>query len=209
MGANAQDGNRSGKPTTAKANEVKESLTETKTESDAKPSAASEQKPAGVTPAYRIGEQDLLTITVWREPELSGTVMVLPDGKITMPLVNDVYARGLTPEELQILLTEKLKPFVNQPQVTVAVRDINSRKVFVIGQVGREGAYRINSTTSVLQIIAEAGGLRDYANRKGIYVLRIENGKQVKHAFNYENVIRGKDYKHNIMLEPGDTVVVP
>lgn len=156
---------------------------------------------------YRIGEQDVLVITVWREPELSATVMVRPDGKITLPLVNDVDAGGLTTDELKNLLTEKLRPFVNVPQVTVAVREINSRKVFVIGQVGREGSYRINSTSTVLQVIAEAGGLRDFANRKGIYVLRHQNGSQVKLSFNYDKVIRGKD--DNIQLRPGDTIVVP
>lgn len=156
---------------------------------------------------YRIGEQDVLVITVWREPELSATVMVRPDGKITLPLINDVDAGGLTTEELKALLTDKLRPLVNQPQVTVAVREINSRKVFVIGQVAREGSYRINSSSTVLQIIAEAGGLRDFANRKGIYVLRHQNGGQVKLHFNYNNVVRGKD--DNIQLHPGDTIVVP
>jgi polysaccharide export outer membrane protein len=158
---------------------------------------------------YRIGEQDVLTITVWREPELSGTVMVRPDGMVTLPLLNDVHAAGLTPDELKSALTEKLGPFVNSPQVTVAVREINSRKVFIIGQVGHEGSYRINSTTTVLQIIAEAGGLRDFANRKGIYVLRTVNGSQQRLSFNYEKVIRGKDSKDNILLRPGDTIVIP
>ncbi len=158
---------------------------------------------------YRIGEQDVLNITIWREPELSGAVMVRPDGMITLPLVNDVHAAGLTPDELKDLLTEKLRGFLNLPQVTVAVREINSRKVFIIGQVGHEGSFRINSTTTVLQIIAEAGGLREFANRKGIYVLRKENGTQTRLSFNYDKVIRGKDPKDNILLRPGDTVVVP
>jgi polysaccharide biosynthesis/export protein len=158
---------------------------------------------------YRIGEQDVLTITVWREPELSGTVMVRPDGMVTLPLLNDVHAAGLTPDELKSALMEKLGPFVNSPQVTVAVREINSRKVFIIGQVGHEGSYRINSTTTVLQIIAEAGGLRDFANRKGIYVLRTVNGSQQRLSFNYDKVIRGKDSKDNILLRPGDTIVIP
>jgi polysaccharide export outer membrane protein len=158
---------------------------------------------------YRIGEQDLLTVTVWREPELSGTVMVRPDGDITLPLINDVHASGLTPDELKTVLTEKLKGFLNLPQVTVAVREINSRKVFVIGQVGHEGSYRINSTSTVLQVIAEAGGLREFANRKGIYVLRKENGLQTRLKFNYDKVIKGKDPRENILLRPGDTIVVP
>jgi polysaccharide export outer membrane protein len=171
--------------------------------SDSSSTAAKTNDPS----QYRIGEQDVLVITVWREPELSATVMVRPDGKVTLPLVNDVTAAGLSTDELKSLLTEKLRPFVNVPQVTVAVREINSRKVFVIGQVAHEGSYRVNSTTTVLQVIAEAGGLRDFANRKGIYVLRQQNGGQVKLSFNYDKVIRGKD--NNIQLRPGDTVVVP
>lgn len=158
---------------------------------------------------YRIGEQDVLNITVWREPELSGAVMVRPDGMVTLPLVNDIHAAGLTPDELKDLLTEKLRSFLNLPQVTVAVREINSRKVFVLGQVGHEGSYRINSTTTVLQVISEAGGLREFANKKGIYVLRNENGGQVRMHFNYEKVVRGQDPSAGILLRPGDTIVVP
>lgn len=158
---------------------------------------------------YRIGEQDVLMVTVWREPELSGPVMVRPDGKITIPLVNEVAVVGMTPEQLQNMLTEKFHSFVTVPKVTVTVREINSRKVYVIGQVGKEGAYPINSTTTVLQIIAEAGGLREYANHKRIYVLRNNSGKQVRFPFNYDEVIKGRNYSQNILLLPGDTIVVP
>jgi polysaccharide biosynthesis/export protein len=168
--------------------------------------------PTAVAPnsnGYRIGEQDLLNITVWKEPELSGAVVVRPDGKITVPLVNDIQASGMTPAELRDLLTEKLRPFVTVPEVTVAVREINSRKVFVIGQIAHEGSYRINSSTSVLQIIAEAGGLNEFANRKRIYVLRKENGSQVRLNFNYDKVVKGKDASQDVLLRPGDTIVVP
>jgi polysaccharide biosynthesis/export protein len=158
---------------------------------------------------YRIGEQDLLNITVWKEPELSGSVVVRPDGKITVPLVNDIQADGMTPAELRDLITEKLRPFITVPEVTVAVREINSRKVFVIGQIAHEGSYRINSTTSILQIIAEAGGLNEFANRKRIYVLRKENGSQVRLNFNYDKVVKGKDPSQDVPLRPGDTIVVP
>ncbi len=158
---------------------------------------------------YTIGEQDVLMITVWKEPELSGPVVVRPDGKITLPLVNEIVALGLTPAELQFVLTERLRPFLTVSQVTVAVREINSRKVYVIGQVGREGSYRINSTTTVLQLIAEVGGLREFANRKRIYVLRKENGKQVRYWFNYDDAIRGKNSAQDILLRPGDTLVIP
>ncbi|HEV2990479.1 MAG TPA: polysaccharide biosynthesis/export family protein [Candidatus Angelobacter sp.] len=168
--------------------------------------------PTDVAPnssGYRIGEQDLLNITVWKEPELSGPVVVRPDGKITLPLVNDIQASGLTPAELRDLLSEKLRPFVTVPEVTVAVREINSRKVFVIGQIAHEGSYRINSSTTVLQIIAEAGGLNEFANRKRIYVLRKENGAQVRLSFNYDKVVKGKDASQDVLLRPGDTIVVP
>lgn len=158
---------------------------------------------------YVIGEQDQLNITVWKEPELSGTVVVRPDGKITVPLVNEIRVVGMTPSQVQEVLTEKLKPFVNVPQVTVAVRQISSRKVFLIGEVAREGSFPINSSTTILQIIAEAGGLKDFAKRKDIYVLRKEQGRQVRHRFNYNEVIRGKSSQENIVLLPGDTIVVP
>jgi len=158
---------------------------------------------------YVIGEQDVLNITVWKEPELSGAVVVRPDGKITVPLVNEVHVIGLTPTALQDLLTEKLKPFVTVPQVTVSVREINSRKVYLIGNAAREGPFRINSSMTVLQLIAEAGGLRDFAKRSKIYIMRNEDNQQKRFQFNYDEVIRGKNMGQDIVLRPGDTVVVP
>jgi polysaccharide export outer membrane protein len=124
-------------------------------------------------------------------------------------VVNEIRVVGMTPIELQNALNEKLKPFINTPQVTISVREINSRKVYVIGQVGKEGSYRINSSTTVLQIIAEAGGLKDFANRKKIYVLRADNGKQSRYPFNYDDVVKGKSPQQDIVLKPGDTIVVP
>lgn len=168
--------------------------------------------PANVPPSpgdYVIGEQDNLTITVWKERDISGSVVVRPDGKITVPLVGELKVIGMTPLELQNILTEKLKPFVTVPQVTVAVNQINSRKVYLIGQVMREGTFEINSSTTVLQIVAQAGGLKDFAKRKKIYILRQEGSKQTRYNFNYDSVIRGNDIDQNIQLEPGDTIVVP
>lgn len=159
--------------------------------------------------AYIIGEQDTLNITVWKEKEISGTVVVRPDGKITVPLVGEISVVGMTPAHLQALLTDKLKPFVTIPQVTVAVADIRSRKVYLIGHAAREGPFMINSSTTVLQVIAEAGGLRDFAKRKKIYILRQEGNAQVRFPFNYDDVIKGKNIDQNILLQPGDTVVVP
>jgi polysaccharide export outer membrane protein len=157
---------------------------------------------------YIIGEQDVLDINVWREKEITTTVVVRPDGKITLPLVNEIYVVGMTPMQLQQALTEKLQAFLTVPQVTVIVREISSRKVYLIGQVGHGGPFRINSTTTVFQILAEAGGLRDFAKRKKIYVLRNENGKETKLPFNYNAVLKGDSTK-DFVLHPGDTIVVP
>lgn len=158
---------------------------------------------------YVIGEQDVLSIVVWKERELSATVVVRPDGKITLPLINEIKVVGLTPAQLQTLLSEKFKPFLNIPQVTVEVVQINSRKAYLIGEVQKTGTFPLNSSTTVLQIIAEAGGLRDFAKRKDIYILRNQQGRQVRYRFNYDEVIRGKNPQQNIILQPGDMVVVP
>src|SRR5262249_35096071 len=128
---------------------------------------------------YTIGEQDVLDIVVWREKEISGPVVVRPDGKITIPLVGEIYVIGMTPLQLQGTLADKLKPFVNTPEVTVSVREINSRKVYLIGRVVHEGAFRISGSTTVSEIIAEAGGLQPFAKRKKIYILRNVNGKGI------------------------------
>jgi polysaccharide export outer membrane protein len=159
--------------------------------------------------AYFIGEQDALVITVWKEKEISGGVVVRPDGKITVPLVGEIRVVGMTPIQLQSLLVEKLKPFVTVPQVTVAVTEIRSRKIYLIGHAAREGPFPINSTTTVLQIIAQAGGLKDFAKRKKIYILRQHGTEQTRFDFNYEQVIKGQHIEQNILLEPGDTIVVP
>jgi polysaccharide export outer membrane protein len=158
---------------------------------------------------YVIGEQDQLTVTIWKEHDLSGSVVVRPDGKITVPLVGEVKVVGMKPLDLQNLLAERLKPFITVPQVTVAVNQINSRRVYLIGQVVKEGTFEINGSTTVLQMIAEAGGLRDFAKRKSIYILRQSGDQQIRYPFNYEAVIRGRKREQNIRLEPGDTVVVP
>jgi len=162
------------------------------------------------TQEYVIGEQDVLTLTVWKEKELSETVTVRPDGKITIPLLNEIKVAGLTPNELRTLLTERFKPFVVAPEVTVAVREIHSRHVYLVGEVGRTGAFSLNNvTTTVLQLIAEAGGLKDFAKRKRIYILRKQGGKEARFAFNYDEVIRGRNSRQNIILKAGDMVVVP
>lgn len=180
------------------------------TSKDEKSKAAPEMKKADYDPnTYIIGEQDVLSIDVWKEKDISETVVVRPDGKITIPLVDEVYVVGMTPLQLQSMLEDKLKPFLTVPQVTVIVKEISSRKVYLMGQVGRTGPFLINSTTTVLQLIAQAGGLRDFAKKKKIYIMRNVNGKTEQYRFNYDEVIKGKNLQQNIVLRPGDTIVVP
>lgn len=156
---------------------------------------------------YRVGAEDELTISVWHEPEFSQPVTVRSDGMITLPLLNDIPVSGLTTEELQSLLTEKLKTLINDPQVTVMVKAIHSRKVFLIGNVAKQGTYGLTGKKTVLELIAEAGGLGPFAKTRSIYVLRKENGKEVHLPFNYKKALAGKG--ENPELKPGDMVVVP
>jgi polysaccharide export outer membrane protein len=146
---------------------------------------------------------------VWREKEISTTAVVRPDGKITIPLVDEVYVVGLTPLQLQALLEEKLKPFLTVPQVTVIVKGISSRRVYLMGQGGRNGPFLINSTTTVLQLLAQAGGLGPFAKRKKIDIMRQVNGETKHYRFNYDEVLKGKHLEQNIVLQPGDIIVVP
>jgi polysaccharide export outer membrane protein len=165
--------------------------------------------PATTDPGYLIGEDDVLNIDVWKEPEVSRTVPVRPDGKISLPLLNDVQAAGLTPTQLGMTITERLRKFITDPQVTVIVTAINSRRVFIIGEVNRPGAFPLFPNMTVLQALSGAGGFTQFANPKGIFVMRTENGKQVKIPFNYKAVIQGERPEQNIFLKPGDTIVVP
>ena len=158
---------------------------------------------------YVIGEEDVLTITVWKERDLSNTVVVRPDGKITVPLVGELNVVGMKPAQLQSLLEDKLKPFVTVPQVSVSVNQINSRKIYLIGQVVREGTLPMNSSMTVLQVLAGAGGLRDFAKRKKIYILRKHGDQEIRFPFDYDAAIRGRNTEQNIRVEPGDTIVVP
>jgi polysaccharide export outer membrane protein len=166
-------------------------------------------KPATIDPNYVIGAQDVLDISVWKEPEVSRTVPVRPDGKISLPLLNDVQAAGLTPSQLAAQLTESLKRFVANPQVTVIVTTINSQRIYIMGEVSRPGAYPLLPGMTVLQALSSGGGFTPYANLKKIYLLRQENGKQTKYPFNYKEVIGGKNPDQNIQLKAGDTIVVP
>jgi polysaccharide export outer membrane protein len=176
----------------------------------AKPIAPVASSPVAANdPDYKIGPQDILTITVWKEPDVSREVPVRPDGKISLPLLNDVDAAGLTPMQLASSLTESLKKFISSPQVTVIVKEINSRRVYVIGEVVRAGTFPLLPKMTVLQIVSSCGGFTQFANPKKIYVLRTKDGKQTKIPFNYKEVVSGKNPEQNIELQPGDTVVVP
>jgi polysaccharide export outer membrane protein len=168
---------------------------------------ATKPVPIKVDDAYRIGIGDQLQISVWHEHDLSLQVAVRPDGDITMPLLNDIYVVGKTPKELSALITEKLKPFVNEPQVTVSVSSIQSRKVYLIGQVARQGVFALNDKKTVLDLITEAGGLGPFAKSKSIYVLRVVDGKEVHIPFHYKKVVEGREKDVNLL--PGDKVVVP
>jgi polysaccharide biosynthesis/export protein len=160
-------------------------------------------------PNYVIGPQDTLEISVWKEADLTRTVPVRPDGKISLPLLNDVQAAGLTPTQLRAQITEKLKKYVTEPQVTVVVMTINSQRVFMLGEIAKPGAYPLLPGMTVLQAISSAGGFSEYAKTKKIYVLRSDNGKQLKLPFNYKEVVRGSRTEQNILLKAGDTIVVP
>jgi len=160
-------------------------------------------------PAYTIGPEDVLDISVWKEPDVSRVVPVRPDGRISLPLINDVQAAGLSPQQLAGSVSEKLKKYLNGPQVTVIVTAINSQRVFVVGEVLRAGAFPMLPGMTVLQGLSSAGGFTTFADVKKIHVVRMRNGKQVEIAFNYRDVLKGDNSEQNIKLEPGDTIVVP
>jgi polysaccharide export outer membrane protein len=158
---------------------------------------------------YKIGAQDVLRIDVWKEDQLTRIVPVRPDGKVTLPLLNDVQAVGLTPMQLAGLISEGLKKYINNPQVTVTITEINSRRIYVTGEVVRSGAFPLLPSMTVLQALSSSGGFTQFARTKKIYVLRVEDGKQVKLPFNYKEVVDGKKPEQNILLQPGDVIVVP
>jgi polysaccharide biosynthesis/export protein len=175
---------------------------------DKKKPSAPVTVPQDLPSDYVIGADDQLKISVWNENNLSETVPVRPDGKISMPLLNDVDAAGLTPTQLKDSITEKLKKFISDPRVTIVVIAMNSRRVFVTGEVNHTGPMALLPHMTVLQALAQAG-FTQFANVKGIYLLRTENGKQSRIPFNYKEVVKGKRPEENIPLKPGDTIVVP
>jgi polysaccharide export outer membrane protein len=162
-----------------------------------------------VSESYVIGPEDVLYINVWKEEALSRTVPVRTDGRISLPLVDDVQAAGFTARQLKEVLTKRFKEFIDNPVVSVVVTEANSYKVYVSGQVKTPGVYRLRSETTVLQIIPMAGGFTDWANQKKILVIRREDGKEKRITVNYKKILKGDAPDSNIILKPGDTVIVP
>jgi polysaccharide export outer membrane protein len=158
---------------------------------------------------YVIGPQDVLSVVFWREKDMSVDVVVRPDGKISLPLLNDVAAAGMSPEALRTVIAKAATKYMEDPSVTVVIKEINSRNVYVTGQVAKAGTYRLGNEMTVLQAISVAGGLLEYADASNIVILRKENGKDRSIKFNYKDVIRGKNLDQNIVLLPNDTVIVP
>ena len=157
---------------------------------------------------YKIGPEDLLDISVWKNPELSRTVPVRPDGKVSLPLVNDIQAAGLTPTDLRQQLTQKLSEYIPSPEVAVIVREVHSVKVAVVGSVKTPGRYELKSPATVLELIALAQGLTDFASRDRIVILRQTNGETKRIPFNYRKVAAGDD-QANLVVQSGDIIVVP
>jgi len=162
----------------------------------------------GVPADYVIGADDTLRITVWKEPDMNVTLPVRPDGRISIPLLEDVQAAGMTPMQLASSIKEKLKKYIADPRVTVVVTAMNSQRIFVLGEVVHTGAMPLLPHMTVLQALSSAG-FTQFANLKAIYLLRVQEGQQTKVKFNYKDAIKGRGTQQNIVLKPGDTIVVP
>jgi polysaccharide export outer membrane protein len=170
--------------------------------------AGAAQKPHDAT--FIIGTDDVLAINVWKEPDISRVIPVRSDGKISLPLVGELRAAGRTPLQLEQEISDKLKNYIGEPEVTVIVQQINSQKFNILGQVNRPGSYPMANAATVLDAIAVAGGFRDFAKQKSIYILRQNaDGTQTRLPFNYKDVVKGRNTEQNIKLQPQDTIVIP
>jgi len=171
-------------------------------------SSASLKRPHDDT--FVIGDDDVLAINVWKETELSKSLPVRSDGKISLPLVGEIQATGRTPLQLEMDISNRLRSFITAPEVTVIVEQINSKKYNIVGYIGRPGAYSLTLSTTIMDAIASAGGFRDFAKTKGVYILRQNaDGTQSRINFNYKEFIKGKNIAQNVKLEPRDTIIVP
>jgi polysaccharide export outer membrane protein len=162
-----------------------------------------------VLPSYIIGPEDVLQISVWKEPEISATIPVRPDGRISLPLLSDLQAAGLTPTQLAASVTSGLHNYIADPRVTVVVAAVNSQHIYITGEVHRAGVYPLHPNTTVLQALSDAGGFTEFANIKSIYILRNENGQPKRYPFNYRRALKGQDLSENMILQTDDTIVVP
>jgi len=164
--------------------------------------------PLALPKDYVIGAEDVLNVVFWSAKELSAEVLVRPDGKISLPILNDLSAAGMTPEQLAAAIAKAATKFVRDPSATVIVKAVNSRKVYVVGEVARPGPFPLGSEMNVLQAIGEAGGFLEHAKKGDVVIVRRENGQERRYKFNYNDVVRGKNLAQNIRLLPGDTILV-
>jgi polysaccharide export outer membrane protein len=148
-------------------------------------------------------------VNVWKEYDLSRSVPVRPDGKISLPLLNDVQASGLTPMQLGAEISTRLKKFISEPQVTIIISRVNSQRIYIVGEVNRAGAFPLVPNMTVLEALSSAGGCSAFAKQTKIYILRVENGHEIRRPFNFKEVLSGQRMEQNILLRPGDTIVVP
>jgi len=177
---------------------------------DAAPQSAPGQNTPGLTRSLVLGAGDVVAISVWREPDVSaGSLVVRADGKITLPLIKEVFVAGLTPSQVEQTLEDKFSEFIRDPDVTVMVQQIKSQRVFVYGGVSRPGFVDLVGDMTVLEALAMAGGLSDYAKKKKIYVIREQDGQKVTLPYDYVGVISGENVEADFVLRPGDTIVVP
>lgn len=158
---------------------------------------------------YLIGPDDLLNIFVWKETELTQDVTVMPDGRITYPLIGEIEAQGLTVTSLKDKIIEKMKNFISSPEVTVIIKESRSRRIYTIGSLSKPGPYQLQPSMTVLQALSMAGGFTEWADKKSIMIVRRDKNKEILFRFNYPEFISGKNLEQNILLEPNDTIVVP
>lgn len=163
---------------------------------------------AVLPPGYVIGTDDILSVVFWRDKDLSAEVVVRPDGRISLPMLNDVPAAGFTPEQLAGVVKSAARKYIVDADATVIVKEVRSRKVFVIGEVAKPGPVMLTSEMNVLQVISEAGGFLEHANKGNVAIVRSENGREQRLKFNYKDVVKGKNVEQNIVLRPGDTILV-
>ena len=171
--------------------------------------AFAQSKSVHTPPGYVIGPLDVVGVLFWKDEDLSAEVVVRPDGKISLPLLNEIEAGGLTPEQLRLRVLESARRFVEDPTVSIVVKQINSRNVYIMGEVLKPGTYPLGGPTSVLQLIAVGGGMTEFASRDDIVLMRTVDGQTVRHRVKYNEVLKGKNLEQNLLLQPGDTVVVP